>query len=96
MIVTQCDGVSFYEDFPSELIKGRKISTQIDGFFRNSQTSSLHDVKEAMAAYCKSSGANAIVGFTYGQRSLGFFSSMLSRDNIVWYGEGYIANLQVL
>ena len=96
MIVTQCDGVSFYEDFPSELFKGQKISTQIDGFFRNSQTSSLRDVKEAMAAYCKSNGGNAIVGFTYGQRSLGFFSSMLSRDNIVWYGEGYIASPQVL
>lgn len=96
MSVTQCDGVSFYEDFPSELIKGKKISTQIDGFFSNSQTSSLRDVKEAMAAYCKSNGGNSIVGFTYGQRALGFFASMLSRDNIVWYGEGYIASPRML
>ena len=92
---SQYDGINFFEGFPSDLIKGEKISTQLDGFFRNSQSSSLHDVKEMMAAYCKSSGGTAIVGFTYGQRSLGFFASIFSRDNVVWYGEGYIATPQL-
>jgi hypothetical protein len=43
-----------------------------------------------MANYCRKCGGDTIIGFTYGQRALGFFSSMLSRDNVIWYGEGYI------
>jgi len=90
MTSTECDGVIFFEELPNEWIKGEKISTQLDGFFKNSQTSSLRDVKEAMAKYCKSLGSETVIGFKYGQRSLGFFASFLSRDNVVWYGEGYI------
>jgi len=96
MSITECDGVTFYEDYPTNLTKGKKISTQLDGFFTSSQTLSLRDVKEAMALYCKSNGGNTIIGFTYGQRALGFFESMLSRDNVVWYGDGYIGKTQKL
>ena len=91
MNVTECDGVNFCEDYPTGLRKGLKISTTLDGFFANSQTSSLRDVKKAMANYCKLNGGNTIIAFTYGQRSLGFFASILSRDDVVWFGEGYIA-----
>ena len=83
-------GVDFYEGFPDEFSRGARVSTQLDGFFTNTHTSSLRDVKEAMAAFCKSKGETTIVGFTYGQRSLGFFASIMSRDNVVWYGEGFI------
>ena len=96
MSITQCDGVTFYEDFPNNFTKGEKISTQLDGFFSSSQICSLDDVKKAMALHCKSNGGNTIIGFTYGQRALGFFASILSRDNVVWYGEGYIARTQKL
>jgi len=90
MNFTECLGVIFYEDYPIDFSKGIKISTKLDGFFISSQTSSLKDVKEAMANYCRKCGGATIIGFTYGQRALGFFSSMLSRDNVIWYGEGYI------
>ena len=90
MTTTHCDGVAFYEGFPSDFTKGKRVSTKIDGFFASSQTATLHDVKKAMAAYCKLNGGNTIIEFTYGQRALGFFASILSRDNIIWYGDGYI------
>lgn len=90
MSVTEYNGVVFHENYPSDFIKGQKVSTTLDGFFSSSQISSLVDVKKAMADYCKSNCENTIVGFTYGQRSLGFFASIFSRDNVVWYGEGYI------
>lgn len=91
MYKTEVEGVEFYEGMPEGFMKGNKISTQLDGFFSSSQTSSLTDVKKAMAKYCKENGGNAVVSFNYGQRALGFFESMMSRDNVIWYGEGYIA-----
>ena len=94
MSITEFDGVVFYENFPSDFTKGEKVSTTLDGFFSSSQISSLADVKKAMANYCKSINENTIIGFTYGQRSLGFFASILSRDNVIWYGEGYIGILE--
>jgi hypothetical protein len=89
---TEQDGVLFYEDCPAELVKGAEISTTIDGVFRNAQAASLRDVKSQLATECKSRGANTVVGFRYGQKSSGFFASLLSRDNVYWYGSGYIAN----
>lgn len=90
MIRTECCDVTFYEGTPDEFDKGLRISTQLDGFFASSQTKSLEDVKRSMAEYCKANAGNVIVEFRYGQRSLGFFASFLSRDNVVWYGEGYV------
>jgi len=76
MLSTQCGGVTFYEGVPSNFSKGAKISTEIDGFFKSSQTASLYDVKESMARYCQHLGGTTIVGFSYGQRSLGFWASI--------------------
>lgn len=92
MIATECDGVTFYENFPEEFSKGQKLDTKLDGFFSNSHTSSLKDIKVAMAKYCISKNENVIIGFKYGQRSLGFFDSIFSRDNVIWYGEGYVGH----
>lgn len=92
---TECDGVLFYEGTPKGFEKGLKISTQLDGFFSNTQMASLRDVKQAMAAFCKSKGGEVIVDFKYGQRALGFFASILSRDNVVWYGEGCIGLINI-
>ncbi len=39
----------------------------------------------------RAKGGNALVGFTYGQRSVGFFRSFVSRDDQVWYGAGEAA-----
>lgn len=87
---TECDGVLFFEGIPEGFTRGMKISTQLDGFFSNTQMASLRDVKQAMASFCKSNGGEVIIDFKYGQRALGFFASIFSRDNVVWYGEGCI------
>ena len=93
MTLTEFEGVHFSEGFPPDVEKGQEISTSIEGVFRNSQLASLRDVKAQLAAECKQRGFNAIVGFTYGQRSVGFFASMLSRDDVAWYGSGFLANI---
>jgi len=93
MISTECDGVTFFEGFPSHAEKGEEISTVIGGVFRSAQLTSLRDVKTLMAIECRRLGGNAIVGFSYGQKSVGFLSSLVSRDDVQWYGKGYLANI---
>ena len=60
-----------------------------DGFY-NQQLKNLDMVKHQMADKAKKLGANAIVGFKYGQKSAGWFRAALLSldDNINWYGEG--------
>lgn len=93
MTSTECDGILFFEDYPAEVEKGDAISTSIGGVFANAQLASLRDVKVQLAQECKRRGCNAIVGFTYGQRSSGFFASIFSRDDVKWYGTGYVGKL---
>lgn len=93
MNFTEHDGVTFFEGYPPDIEKGGEISTSIEGVFRNAQLASLRDVKSQLALECKRMGCNAIVGFTYGQKSSGFFASIISRDDITWYGNGYVANV---
>ncbi len=90
---TECDGVLFYEDFPPGVDKGAEINTTIGGVFANAQLASLRDVKVQMAAECLRRGGNAVVGFTYGQRSSGFLASLFSRDDVTWYGSGFVAQV---
>lgn len=92
---TEFQGILFFEGIPSDAIKLEKIDTQIGGVFRNAQMASLNDIKVLMVAECKSKGGNAIVGFTYGQRSAGFWASIASRDDIRWYGSGYVAKIEL-
>jgi hypothetical protein len=42
---TECEGVLFFEDFPSEYVKGEEISTQLGGVFQSAQLASLRDLK---------------------------------------------------
>jgi len=84
------NGVVFFEDCPDRFSRGAAISTEINGFFSSSQIASLDDVLKAMAIQCRELGGKVIVDFKYGQRALGFFASILSRDNVVWYGRGFI------
>ena len=60
------------------------------GTLYNNQLKSLDIVKDQFATNAKQLGANAIINFKYGQKSLGWFrASLLSfDDNINWYGSG--------
>ncbi|MBV5347523.1 hypothetical protein JZU46_04830 [bacterium] len=90
---TECEGVLFFEDFPSEFMRGEEISTQLGGVFRSAQLASLRDLKIQMARECKTRGCNAVIGFTYGQKSVGFLKSFISRDDVTWRGGGYLSRV---
>ena len=57
------------------------------------QLKDLDDVKRLMAKRVREQGGNAVVDFRYGQRSVGFWRSLIDRDDVSWYGEGNIALL---
>ena len=63
----------------------RRIAVEI-----SRQNSNLDAVKSQMAAKARSAGANAIVGFAYGQRAHPWWKQFLSFkwDSESWYGEG--------
>lgn len=64
-------------------------------FSFNSQIQTLDCVKDQLAEKALALGGNAIVNFTYGQKSSGWFKSSLFSldDNIKWYGSGTVAIL---
>ena len=64
-------------------------------FSFNAQLKTLNDVKDQLIEKAQMLGANAIVNFTYGQKSSGWFKSALFSldDNIKWYGSGEAAIL---
>ena len=90
---TVCDGVTFFEALPEGAQKNVKLNVTLDSFFKSSQLSSLNDVKKLLAKQCHDAGCNSVVEFQYGQKSLGFWDSIFSRDNVCWYGNGYAANV---
>jgi hypothetical protein len=91
MRYTTHGGVFFFE---GRLSGGRRlgpISVQVGGMFQHAQLRTLDDVKKAMATRVLEAGGNAVVGFTYGQQSVGFWKSLLHLDDVCWYGKGDIA-----
>ena len=60
-----------------------------DSFF-NQQFRNLDDVKHQLAEKAKQLGANAIINFRYGQKTVSFFKSILlgTDDNVNWYASG--------
>lgn len=60
-----------------------------DGFY-NQQLKDLNAVKDQLAQKARAMGANAIMNFTYGQKSTSWFRSMILAldDNVNWYGSG--------
>ncbi len=85
-------GVVFIEGYePSARLLGR---VEYDKRFSyNAQLKTLDSVKEQLAGKAVAMGANAVVEFTYGQKSSGWFKSVLLSldDNIKWYGYGMAA-----
>ena len=62
-------------------------------FSYNTQSHTLDWVKDQLAEKTVALGGNAVVGFTYGQKTSGWFKSLLLSydDNIKWYGSGMAA-----
>jgi hypothetical protein len=91
MRYTVFDGVGFVEDHPRGARRLGAISVEVGGAFQHAQLRTLDDVKRAMIAEVRARGGNAVVGFTYGQKSVGFWRSLIHLDDVSWYGKGEVA-----
>jgi hypothetical protein len=81
---TYHDGVFFTEaEAPGSRMTDKPVTVKIPG-----QNANLTQVKAALARQVTRKGGNALVGFTYGQRS-----SFLGWDASAWRGSGYVARL---
>ncbi|AEF80952.1 hypothetical protein TREAZ_1861 [Leadbettera azotonutricia ZAS-9] len=79
------EGIIFVEgDFPGAE-RGAHISCDLS-FKIGAQLKSLRDVKNNLASKARSKGANAILDFTYGQKS-----RWLALDDIAFWGKGCLA-----
>lgn len=89
-------GNSFDEVFFSESLAppGTSIVRRIS-VSRSRQNANLQEIKALMAREAKACGANAIVGFRYGQRSHKWWQQAftLKWDTESWFGEGDAVNL---
>jgi hypothetical protein len=90
MYGTEVDGIFFTESFPSpDCPQLREIKVE-----RSRQNSNLPEIKKMMAAQAKAAGANAIVGFKYGQRAHKWYQLHIFKwDTESWYGEGIAVTL---
>ena len=94
MYVTKQDGIAFYEGTPDHYEPIRSVRIEIGGMLlTQSQLKTLKDVKRELAARASKAGGNAIVDFEYGQKSVGWFRSILQLDDVNWYGSGTIARV---
>lgn len=85
------EGVRFIEGRPERTRLLEPLSVQIGGVFQSAQLKNLDDVKKIMAGRVLAAGGNAVVDFKYGQKSVGFWSSLFQRDDVNWHGSGMIA-----
>lgn len=93
MYTSSFNGIKFIEGCPKSARIIKPIRVEIGGVLTSAQLKSLDDVKQLMASQAKAAGGNAVVDFKYGQRSVGFFRSLIDRDDVNWYGEGRVAIL---
>ena len=87
------EGIIFLEGDVPESRKIEPVDVRVGGVFTSGQLRTLDDVKRIMARSARERRGNAVVDFAYGQKSVGFFASLLNRDDVVWYGRGTIAIL---
>ncbi len=83
---TEINGVFFTEELaaPNTTVLS-KIAVN-----RNRQNSNLGEIKQLMAEQARAVGANAIVGFRYGQRTHKWWQQAFTFkwDTEAWFGEG--------
>jgi len=85
------DGVAFYEGLPPTANCLQRVEARIGGILKSAQLSSLDDIKKVLAAQARQLGGNAVVNFEYGQKSVGIFASIFSRDDVNCHGTGTAA-----
>lgn len=90
---TTFDRIKFVEGRPPGTRLLGPIRVEIGGAITSAQLKNLDDVKRLMAKRVREEGGNAVVDFRYGQRSVGFWRSLIDRDDVSWYGEGNVALL---
>jgi len=81
------DDIVFVEgDLPNS-IRGSSVECDLSFKF-GAQLKSLRDVKNDLVKKAKASGYNAILDFTYGQKS-----RWLAIDDVAFWGKGCMANI---
>ena len=94
MYQSEYQGVLFIEGTPDEFEALGPVQVSIDGFgLTQAQLMTLDDVKDLMLSKVRELGGNAVVDFKYGQKSVGFWKSLMSLDDVAWYGTGTIAKI---
>jgi hypothetical protein len=82
-------GVLFSEKHPSGVRAMKPVEVLLDDkWVGGSQIKTLEDVKAELAKLVKEQGGDSLIGFTYGQKSVGFWKSLLSVDDVIWWGKG--------
>lgn len=88
---TYFDGVFFTEQSaPSACLSSRPLRVEV-----SRQNGNLREVKARLAKQVKAHGGNALVGFTYGQRSHSLLAQLFTFkwDTEGWHGSGLPAKL---
>lgn len=80
-------GIVFVEGPKENATLGQDIKCDLS-FVLGAQLKSLRDVKDDLAAQAKAMGYNAVVNFTYGQKS-----RFLAIDDVAFWGKGTLANI---
>jgi hypothetical protein len=86
------EGIVYIEGRPSGARIIQPISVELNHMFRQNLLKTLDDVKREMNKLTVAAGGNCIVDFKYGQKS-SFWKSMFGMDDILWYGNGMIAQI---
>ena len=76
---------------PTAKILGKVEYEKLFSF--NSQIQTLESVKDQLVEKTRAMGGNAVINFTYGQKTQSWFIASLFSldDNIKWYGSGVAA-----
>ncbi len=85
------DSIAFFETIPENATAIENVQIEIGGIISQAQLKTLKDVKRELAARAHRAGGNAIVNFSYGQKSVGFLRSLFQLDDVNWHGSGTIA-----
>jgi hypothetical protein len=86
---TVYEGIVFVEgDYP-RASRGPEVDCTLLG---GGQLTSLDDVKHNLAQQAKQRPYNAVLNFTYGQKT-GFFLSIFAYDGVSYWGKGCLSNL---
>ncbi len=79
------DGIAFIEGGCPQAQKIQPVAVDLSFKF-GAQLKSLRDVKNALVQQAKAQGCNAVIEFTYGQKS-----RWLAIDDVAFWGKGFAA-----